>query len=195
MYPTLVHKALPALARPGAWPHKIALVFCAAGLLVLSAKISIPFYPVPMNLQTFAILVMGMVLGLRLGLLTVLFYLLLGALGLPVFSGTPQNGSGLDYMLGPTGGYLVGFVLAVGFLGVLAHRGWDRSFVKTAVAMLMANILIYVPGLLWLGYLFGLDVFILRQGLYPFLFGDALKLILAATILPFVWNIMPNARQ
>ena len=140
----------------------------------------VPFYPVPMTMQTFVVLTIGLAFGWRLGAATVLLYLAEGAAGLPVFAGTPEKGVGFAYMLGGTGGYLVGFVLAAALCGFLAEKGWDRHPLRTASAMLLGNILIYIPGLLWLGVLFGWDKPILEWGLYPFLLGDATKLAIAA---------------
>ncbi|MFQ5466721.1 MAG: biotin transporter BioY, partial [Kiloniellaceae bacterium] len=128
--------------------------------------------------------------GWRLGAATLLLYLAEGALGLPVFAGAPEKGIGLAYMAGPTGGYLVGFVLAAAACGWLAERGWDRSVAKTAAAMLIGNVIIYVPGLLWLGTLVGWDKPILTWGLTPFLLGDLTKLALAAAVLPAIWKLV-----
>ena len=105
-------------------------------------------------------------------------------LGLPVFAGTPAKGIGLAYMMGTTGGYLLGFVFAATLCGYLAERGWDRSFVRTAVAMLLGNIAIYIPGLLWLGILLGWDKPIIAWGLTPFIVGDIFKIILATSLFP-----------
>ena len=159
-------------------------------LLTLSAKLHVPFYPVPMTFQTLVVLGLGMAYGWRLGAATVALYLLQGALGLPVFSGTPEKGIGLAYLLGPTGGYLFGFFLAAGVCGWLAERGWDRSVITTALAMLIGNVIIYVPGLLWLGSLFGWDKPILEWGLTPFILGDAIKLALAAALMPLAWKLL-----
>ena len=168
----------------------VALAVTGSLLLTLSAKIQIPFYPVPMTMQTFVLLVLAMVLGWRLGVASVLLYLAEGALGLPVFAGTPEKGIGIAYMLGGTGGYLLGFVLAVAVCGWLAQRGWDRRVWSTALAMLIGNVLIYVPGLLWLGSLYGWDKPILQWGLTPFVYGDLLKLALAAATLPLAWRLL-----
>jgi biotin transport system substrate-specific component len=159
-------------------------------LLTLSAKLHVPFYPVPMTFQTLVVLGLGMAYGWRLGAATVALYLLQGALGLPVFSGTPEKGIGLAYLLGPTGGYLFGFFFAAGVCGWLAERGWDRSVITTALAMLIGNVIIYVPGLLWLGGLFGWDKPILEWGLTPFILGDAIKLALAAALMPLAWKLL-----
>lgn len=171
-------------------------VLCVVGSLLIwaSAKIQLPFYPVPMTMQTFVVLSIGMVYGWRLGAATVLLYLAEGAMGLPVFSGTPEKGIGLAYMLSGTGGYLLGFLMAATVTGALAQRGWDRSITSTALAMLIGNAVIYIPGLVWLGTLFGWDKPILAWGMVPFLMGDLTKLALAAVVLPLVWKI-PGLRK
>ena len=119
--------------------------------LALSAKIQIPFWPVPLTMQTLVVLLIGMAYGWRLGGATLLLYLAEGAVGLPVFAGTPEKGIGLAYMLGTTGGYLLGFALAAAACGALAERGWDRSFARVVAAMLIGNAIIYSTGVLWLG--------------------------------------------
>jgi biotin transport system substrate-specific component len=187
MHPTLIGMLWP----PESTSRAIRLaVLAAAGtvLLTLSAKIQVPFYPVPMTMQTFAVLVIGMTYGWRLAAVTLLLYLLAGAVGLPVFAGTPAKGVALAYMMGGTGGYLVGFVLAAAACGWFAERGWDRSAATTALVMLIGNVIIYIPGLLWLGVLFGWDKPILQWGLTPFILGDLAKVALAAAVLPLVWK-------
>jgi len=168
------------------------LILTIVGSLALwvSAKISIPFWPVPLTMQTLVVLVIGMAFGARLGAATVLLYLAEGAVGLPVFSGTPEKGLGLAYMMSTTGGYLVGFVLAAGAVGFSAERGWDRSPLKTALAMVLGNVLIYVTGLLWLGTIVGWDKPVLAWGLTPFLAGDAIKIAAAAVLMPLVWRLV-----
>ena len=168
------------------------LILAIVGSLALwvSAKLSIPFWPVPLTMQTLVVLVIGMAFGARLGAATVLLYLAEGAVGLPVFSGTPEKGLGLAYMMSTTGGYLVGFVLAAGAVGFLAERGWDRSPLKTALAMVLGNVLIYVTGLLWLGTIVGWDKPVLAWGLTPFLAGDAVKIGAAAVLMPLVWRLV-----
>ncbi len=188
-YPTIASVLRPANGQVKA--ERLAdLAVLGTLLLTLSAKIHVPFYPVPMTFQTLVVLGLGMAYGWRLGAATVALYLLEGAVGLPVFAGTPEKGIGLAYMFGPTGGYLFGFLLAAGVCGWLAERGWDRSVITTALAMLIGNVIIYVPGLLWLGGLFGWDKPILEWGLTPFILGDAFKLALAAALLPFAWKLL-----
>jgi biotin transport system substrate-specific component len=174
--------------------HRLArtalLALAGTALIWLSAKIQVPFYPVPMTMQTFVVLGIGMAYGWRLGGVTVLLYLAEGALGLPVFAGTPEKGIGLVYMLGGTGGYLLGFLLAATGCGWLAERGWDRNVLSTALAMLIGNALIYIAGLLWLGGLYGWDKPILEWGLTPFVLGDLTKVALAAAVLPLAWKVV-----
>lgn len=161
-----------------------ALAFGGAAALFVSAKIQIPFYPVPQTLQTMVVLLAGMAFGAKLGAASVLLYLAAGAGGLPVFAGTPEKGIGLAYMAGPTGGYLAGFVLAAAACGALAQAGWDRKLWKVAAAMLAGNLIIYACGVLWLGAVIGWDKPVLALGVAPFLLGDAAKIVFAALALP-----------
>lgn len=170
------------------------LVVLGIAALAVAAKIKVPMWPVPVTMGTFAVLGIGAAYGPRLGLATILGYMLLGAVGFDVFAGSGAEASGLIYMLGGTGGYLVGYVLAAVALGALARQGWDRSVTKMAAAMLIGNAIIYAPGLLWLGQLYGWDQPILAWGLTPFLIGDALKLVLAALLLPALWKAVGDAR-
>ena len=172
------------------------LVVLGIALLAVAAKIKVTIFPspVPISMGTFAVLTIGAAYGARLGLVTVLGYMIIGALGFDVFAGTSAEVNGLAYMMGGTGGYLVGWVLATLTLGALAQRGWDRSVVWMALAMLIGNALIYVPGLVWLGQLYGWDKPILAWGLTPFVVGDLLKLAVAALILPAIWKLVGNAR-
>ena len=172
------------------------LVIAGVALMTLAAqiKIAVPPSPVPINLGTFAVLTIGAAYGPRLGVVTILTYMMIGALGFDVFAASTAEKNGLSYMMGTTGGYLVGYVLAVAVLGVLARRGWDKSVLWMALAMLVGNILIYLPGVSWLGMLYGWDKPILQWGLTPFLIGDALKLVLAAVLLPALWKMVGDAR-
>lgn len=168
----------------------VVLAFAGSVLLTVSAKVQVPFYPVPMTMQTMVVLVLGMALGSRLGSAAVLLYLAEGAMGLPVFSGTPEKGLGVAYMMGPTGGYLLGFVVAAWATGFLAERGWGKGFVSTTLAMVIGNAIIYALGLLWLGSLLGWDKPILAWGMIPFLLGDGTKILLAVIIMPMAWKLI-----
>jgi biotin transport system substrate-specific component len=170
--------------------RQITLAIIGSLLIALASKIQIPFYPVPMTLQTLMVLTIGMAYGWRLAAVTLVLYLLEGAAGFPVFAGTPEKGIGFSYMLGGTGGYLVGYVFAAGCCGWLADRGWGRNPLTTAVAMLIGNVLIYVPGLLWLGTLYGWDKPILEWGLMPFVLGDLIKIALASCLIPTIWRYL-----
>jgi len=188
---TLLDAVFPQnLQASSAWLRNTAIVLGASILLTLSAKLSIPFFPVPMTLQTMVVLCLGMVLGPRLGAAAVLAYLAQGAMGLPVFAGTPEKGIGLAYMLQHTGGYLVGFVVAAFAVGLLAQRQWDRSMLSTIAAMLIGNAIIYAFGLLWLGTLIGWDKPVLALGMVPFLLGDLAKVLIAAALLPTLWKLL-----
>ena len=195
------HNTLAELFGPRAGTARlvkqIVLVLAGITLLAIAAKIKVPVWPspVPVTMGTFAVLTIGAAYGARLGLVTILGYMLIGALGFDVFAGSSAEKAGLTYMMGGTGGYLVGYVLATLTLGALAQRGWDRSVLWMALAMLIGNALIYVPGLVWLGELYGWDKPILEWGLTPFLIGDGLKLLLAAVILPLVWKLVGDARR
>jgi biotin transport system substrate-specific component len=171
-----------------------ALVVLGIAMLAIAAKIKVPMWPVPITMGTFAVLTIGAAYGARLGLVTILGYMIIGALGFDVFAGSSAQAYGLTYMMGGTGGYLVGYVMATVALGLFAQAGWDRSAGKMALAMLAGNVLIYVPGLIWLGMLYGWDQPILQWGLTPFLIGDALKLALAAALLPGLWKLVGRAR-
>lgn len=171
------------------------LLLMAGGLIALwvSAKIHVPFWPVPMTMQSFVVLVIGAAYGWRLGGATLLLYLAEGAVGLPVFSGTPERGIGLAYMAGPTGGYLVGFVLAAVAVGWLAERGWDRHWLPTLAAMALGHVVLFVPGVLWLAYLMGWET-AYAAGVAPFWAATALKTALAAAVFPAAWAFVGRAR-
>lgn len=176
--------------KSGTLVRNAFVVVAGSLLLTLSAKVSLPFYPVPMTLQTLVVLCLGMALGPRLGVLTVALYLAQGAMGLPVFAGTPEKGLGLAYMLGTTGGYLIGFLLAAFAVGCLARLRWDRSILTTIAAMVIGNAIIYACGLLWLGSIVGWDKPLLAWGMTPFLLGDLAKVLIAAAVLPTLWKLL-----
>ncbi len=193
---------LPTLAG-AVWPEQsslnaramraVLLTLIGSGLLTLSARIAVPFVPVPLTLQTLAVLLIGASFGARLGTATVLLYLVEGAIGLPVFAGTPEHGIGIAYMMGKTGGYLLGYVAAAAIVGFLAERGADRSFGKLFGAMVVAEIVIFGLGFAWLSRFIGTSA-AFSFGVVPFLPGDAVKTLLAAMLVPAVWGMLAKRR-
>jgi biotin transport system substrate-specific component len=172
------------------------LVAAGIAVLAIAAKIKLPVppSPVPVTMGTFAVLSLGAAYGPRLGLVTILGYMLVGVLGFDVFAGSSAEKAGLAYMMGGTGGYLLGYVLATLALGLAARAGWDRRVILMAVAMLIGNALIYVPGLLWLSGFAESWQQTLAWGITPFLIGDAMKLALAAVLFPALWKLVGSAR-
>jgi biotin transport system substrate-specific component len=168
--------------------HNVILVMVFSVLIALSAQVAIPlpFTPVPITMQTLIVLLTGLLLGSRLGTATLAAYLVEGVVGLPVFT---QWGSGIAHLLGPTGGYLIGFVFAAGLVGFLAERGWDRQVWTTLVAMVLGNLVIYAFGVGWLSTFLGVGT-ALAKGMLPFLIGDAVKIALAMVALPGGWALM-----
>ena len=159
---------------------KIILIALAGTvLLTISAKIKIPFYPVPMTMQTFVVLFLGIVLGPKIGLLTISLYLFEGIFGLPVFAGTPEKGIGLVYFAGPTMGYLIGFLIAAYFAGTFKY---NKGLINTFLKLIFSVSFIYLFGLLWLGFLIGWDKPIFQLGAQPFLLAELLKMLILAII-------------
>jgi len=188
--------ALPTLSTALVGDRGLAratLVIAGALMLTVSAKVQIPLWPVPMTMQTFVVLVIGMAYGTRLGMATVVAYLLVGALGLPVFAGTPEKGVGLPYMLGPTGGYLLGFLIAAALLGKLAEKGWDRGWLKSLGAMTLGHVLILGCGVLWLSASLGVERAV-ALGLTPFIVATVFKTAMAAVVLPTAWKAIARWR-
>ena len=144
--------------------------------LAISSKIKIPFYPVPMTMQTLIVLMIGIGFGWKLGLATVSLYLFEGIIGLPVFSGTPEKGIGLIYFTGPTMGYLLGFLVAVYISGKF---NYDSNIIKNFLKLLMATSFIYILGMTWLGNLIGWDKSIFQLGAQPFLLAELFKILIA----------------
>ena len=174
-----------ALPMQNTTAKNILLAFLGSVLIGICAQITVPMVPVPMTLQTFAVLTVAMGLGARYGALSVLFYLAEGAMGLPVFAG---GKAGLVVFTMGTGGYLIGFVIAAYIVGYMAEKGWDRSFIKASVAMFIGNVALYIPGVLWLGVLLGWNKSILTLGLTPFILGDLVKLVVASGMFSVVWS-------
>ncbi|HJP06270.1 MAG: hypothetical protein CL395_00060 [Acidiferrobacteraceae bacterium] len=174
------------------WPQsrdsriaQVLLVVVGTALLAVSARVQVPFWPVPMTMQTFVVLVLGIAYGPRLGFATGGLYLLEGALGLPVFA----KGAGFAYLIGPTGGYLFGFLAAMTLMGVLARRGWDRNVTAMLGAMLIGESLIFLMGVGWLATLIGASKAI-TFGLTPFLAAEVFKIALAVVTVPMIWRLI-----
>ena len=145
-------------------------------LLAISSKVKIPFYPVPMTMQTLVVLLIGICFGWKLGIATISLYIFEGVIGLPVFSGTPEKGVGLAYFMGPTMGYLIGFIVA----GYLAGRFiYDNNYFLNFLKLTFAISFIYIFGMLWLGTLIGWDKPIFELGAKPFLLAELLKILIA----------------
>jgi biotin transport system substrate-specific component len=168
---------------------KIIFLVLGVAILSLSAHFKVPFYPVPMTLQTLVVLLIGMSYGPHLGGATILSYLLLGGLGAPVFSG----GAGFAYLIGPTGGYLTGFFVAVTVLGFLAERGMGKSWITSAALAVIGTVIIYALGLSWLTSIIGYEKAI-QFGLVPFVFGDCLKIVIVTLSIPLAWKLLDKLR-
>jgi biotin transport system substrate-specific component len=179
------------------WPERIneamktgVLVLAGTAILALSAKIQVPFWPVPMTLQTFAVMAIAAAYGSRLAVATVIAYIAEGLVGIPVFAGAV---AGPAYLLGPTAGFSYGFVVAAAIIGFAADRGDSRSVTKLIVAMILADLVVFALGLIWLGAAVpkvGYSAKLLSIGLYPFVLGDTLKIVLAALFVPACWGLV-----
>lgn len=202
--PALAAAIWPAEAKPAQRALRFALLAVLGVVFVaLCAQARVPFYPVPMTGQTFAVLLVGTAFGWQLGLTTLLLYMGAGAVGIPVFA---QWSAGPGIIAGATGGYIIGFVLAATLLGLLAQRGWSRSLPLTIIGMVLAEILIYLPGVPWLAVWYGsTGAQYLKEGqsawdaafasgLVPFLLGDLLKLLLASAIVAAGWRLFGRKR-
>ncbi len=190
------------------WLKRLVLLVAGVAALWISAKIQIASVPVPVTLQLLVVMVIGASYGPRLGASTVAAYLALGLQGLPVFAGTPEKGIGAAYVLGPTGGYLLGFLIAAYIVGALARAGWDRSPVSMAGAMAVGILAVYIPGVIWLSSGFGLLASLGGEGAFmgygwenwyaygvkTFIWVDALKLVVAVVAFPVIWRLVGDAR-
>ena len=187
------------------------VIFLGSIILTISAKIKVPFYPVPMTMQTFVVVLIGVTLGWKLGLATVFAYLFEGAIGIPVFAGTPEKGLGVAYLMGPTGGYLFGFLVATYVAGsfkydncfdsqkfklakenlpfFLALRSVITLPYKNIIKLIFSVSFIYIFGLLWLGFLIGWDKPIFQLGAYPFLLSELFKMLILAYIAGFFYKV------
>ncbi len=182
--PRLATRYLPRLDRR---LRDVLLIFTGSLLVAAMAQVRIPlpFTPVPITGQTFAVLLIGAALGSRRGAASLLLYLVEGALGLPVFSG---GAAGFAALAGPTGGYLLGFVCAAFLVGLLAERGMDRHFISALPVFLAGEAVIYLFGVTWLATFVGPSR-AFADGLFPFILGDAIKLVAAALALPAAWKL------
>jgi biotin transport system substrate-specific component len=184
--PTIYTRTFP---RAAGWLRDLILIVLGALFVAALAQVRIPlpFTPVPLTGQTFAVLLVGATLGSKRGALSMALYIALGALGLPVFAG---GESGIAYLSGATLGYLVGFVMAAYVIGLLAERGLERSVRTSLIPFLLGTIIIYACGVTWLTIILGSFSKAIVAGLLPFLVGDAIKLIAAALVLPGAWKIV-----
>ncbi len=164
---------------------QMALVLLGSLALAVASKITVPFWPVPMTLQTLAVFLIGAGYGRNLAVATVLVYLAEGALGLPVFA----TGAGLAYMAGPTGGYLLGFLVAAAVVGAVADRGYDRNPFVLFAAMSIGEVAILGLGVAWLAVLFGVEK-AFAGGFGPFIVTDLVKMALASAIVPAIWSLL-----
>ena len=167
----------------------VTVIICSF-LLILSAKIKVDLYPVPMTMQPLAVLMIAMLCGRNISVAAVSLYLFQGIIGFPVFA----YGGGLPYLLGPTGGFLFGFLFASILIGQLADRGWGKFLFKSVFAMLLGLFVIYSCGVFQLSILKGFD-FAILNGLKPFIIGDLYKLILAALLLPQIWKLVNKVKK
>jgi biotin transport system substrate-specific component len=191
---TLAETLWPVSGTAGRLTQAVLLALVGNVLLYLSAKAQVPLWPVPISMQTFVVLVLGMAYGWKLGGATVLLYLAEGAFGLPVFANTPERGIGIPYMLGPTGGFLAGFLLGAVICGWLAERGWDRSLWRTAVAIALGHVVILALGWAWLTNLTGSPMKAYAGGVAPFYLATVYKTALAVAVMPGAWWLLKRFR-
>jgi biotin transport system substrate-specific component len=184
--PTLYTRTFP---RATGWLRDFVLIKHGTLFVAVLAqvKIPLPFTPVPLTGQTFAVLLVGATLGSKRGILSMLFYITLGAFGLPVFAG---GTSGWTYLSGATLGYLIGFVIAAYIIGLLAERGLERSVRTSFLPFLLGTIIIYICGVAWLSILLGSFNGAVAAGVLPFLIGDMVKLLAASLALPVAWKFV-----
>jgi biotin transport system substrate-specific component len=192
---TLAQRIVPRQGvLENAWVYNLMLTVLGSWFVALLAQISIPlgFTPVPITGQTLGVLLVGSLLGTRLGTLALLLYVAQGAIGLPFFA---DGNSGVQVLYGSTAGYIFGFVLAAALTGWLAERGWDRKVSTTVLSMLLGTVLIYIPGVLWLaGFVGGLGEAVVL-GVLPFLLGAVIKIAVAAGVLPGAWKLLGSEKK
>lgn len=203
----VLNEVLWSAEGAGLWLKRLVLLVAGVAALWVSAKVQIATLPVPVTLQMLVIMVIGAAYGPVLAAATVASYIALGMQGYPVFAGTPEKGIGMAYILGPTGGYILGFLIAAYAVGLLARAGWDRSPISMAGAMAVGILCVYVPGVVWLSAGFGLlggggeGAFMgygwenwYAYGVQTFIWVDALKLVVAVIAFPVIWKMVGDAR-
>ena len=163
----------------------ILITLLGSILLTVSAKIKIPFYPVPMTMQTFAVLFIGITCGHKLGVTIVTIYLLEGLIGIPVFANSPEKGTGIVYFTGPTMGYLIGFLFAVFFSGIFKYQKILTTFLK----LIFSVSFIYIFGVMWLGFLIGWEKPLFKLGVQPFLIAELFKILILVLITPYILKL------
>ena len=180
----------------------LLIIFIGSILYALSARIAIPIPPVPVTLQTLVLLTFSMAVGSRLAFLTFALYIFEGIIGIPVFAKPPF--SGFYYLLGPSGGYLLGMLIASYFVGYLAEKNYDKNYIKSLITIFIGTIIIFIPGLIWLGFWFDqyhpelsqqINLgegykYAFKYGLLVFKFTEPVKIALAACITPLIWHFV-----
>lgn len=171
----------------------VVLVAAGAALTAIAAQVVVPLWPVPITGQTLAVLLVGSSLGALRGTLSMLLYAVLGIAGLPVFS---EASSGMSIILGPTGGYIIGFVFAAAFTGWIAQRSWDRKILRSILGFLGGTVVTFAIGLPWLSFTLGLNLEqTLNAGLYPFIIGGIVKMVIAASVMTLGWRFFEREDQ
>ena len=161
----------------------IFIVLFGTILLAVSSKVQVPFWPVPMTMQTFIVFIIGMTYGPKLAFLTLLAYLFEGSLGLPVFA----KGGGIAYLTGPTAGYLYGMTIAAFVIGLFSQKGFAKSYLKSLFALLVGTLIIFTLGVAYLGSIIGYEKALIA-GLYPFIISELFKIFLATMLIPTIWK-------
>ena len=187
-HPTLAGTVWPEQAAAGQrFARATLLALVGSAVMALSSKLAVPFWPVPVTMQSLAVLLIGAAFGARLGAAAMALYLVEGALGLPVFAGTPAHG------IGPTGGYLLGYVPAAFAVGFFAERGADRSVPRLLGAMTLGHVILFAFGTAWLAHLMGTEM-AWTGGVVPFILGTVVKTLLGALLVPSVWTLIGRRR-
>ncbi len=191
LYPSMLDSVIGGL-RNNTLINTLAVVMGSL-LIVLGAQIyiTLPFTPVPITGQTLSVLVVGSLLGARRSVLSVMLYILYGAIGFPVFS---ENSGGLQFLMGATGGYIFGFALCAYVVGKFTEKGWDRTLVRSLSVMLLGQLLIFAPGLLWLSQYVGIEN-VLEKGFYPFVVGGIIKTLLAGSSSVLIWKLINKLKN